>query len=365
MAEKQIVVLAGDGIGPEVTLWAQKALEKIGERFGHKFEFIPKLIGHAAIEKTGEPLPDDTLAACKKADAILLGAVGHPMYDNDPSKKVRPEQGLLKIRKSLGLYTNIRPIKIFEELAHASSLKPEILKGADILFFRELTGGIYFGEPRERRENGEVAIDTMVYSKMEVRRIAEKAFEAALTRKKRIHSVDKANVLESSRLWRETVNEVAKNYPEVELIHMFIDNAAMQLIKDPKQFDVVLTGNMFGDILTDEASQIAGSLGMLASASIGDSVGIYEPIHGSAPDIAGQGKANPLATIRSTALLLDISFGMQGESKAIIDAVDAVLKAGYRTGDISDGSTPKDKILSTSEMGEQVLTHLSAVVPTT
>jgi len=365
MAEKQIVVLAGDGIGPEVTFWAQKALEKIGEQFGHQFEFVSKLIGHVAIEATGEPLPEDTLEACKKADAILLGAVGHPMYDNDPSKKVRPEQGLLKIRKSLGLYTNIRPIKIFEELAHASSLKPEILNGADILFFRELTGGIYFGEPRERRDNGETALDTMIYSKMEVRRIAEKAFEAAMTRKKKVHSVDKANVLESSRLWRETVNEVAKNYPEVQLIHMFIDNAAMQLIKDPKQFDVVLTGNMFGDILTDEASQIAGSLGMLASASIGDSVGIYEPIHGSAPDIAGQGKANPLATILSTALLLDISFGMKAESKAIIDAVDAVLKAGFRTGDIADENTPKDKILSTSGIGEQVLAHLNAGVPTT
>ncbi len=362
MANKNIVILGGDGIGPEVTAWANKVLTNIADAFGHTFSFQSQLIGHAAIEATGNPLPDETLDACKEADAILLGAVGHPMYDNDPSRKVRPEQGLLKIRKSLGLYTNIRPIQIFDELAHASSIKPEILMGADILFFRELTGGIYFGEPRERQENGEVAIDTMRYSKMEVRRIAEKAFEAAMTRRKVVHSVDKANVLESSRLWRETVNEVSKDYPEVTLVHMFIDNAAMQLIKDPKQFDVVLTGNMFGDILTDEASQIAGSLGMLASASVGDSVGIYEPIHGSAPDIAGQNKANPLATILSTALLLDISFGMKEESQAVIDAVDSVLKDGYRTADIADNTTPKDKILGTDAIGQQVVDRIQATV---
>ena len=286
------------------------------------------------------------------------------MYDNDPSRKVRPEQGLLKIRKSLGLYTNIRPIRIFDELAHASSIKADILKGADILFFRELTGGIYFGEPRFRTEDGEEAVDTMRYSRMEVRRIAEKAFEAAMTRRKIVHSVDKANVLETSRLWRETVNEVAQKYPEVKLIHMFIDNAAMQLIRDPKQFDVVLTENMFGDILTDEASQIAGSLGMLASASVGDSVGIYEPIHGSAPDIAGQNKANPLATILSTALLLDISFGMKEEGQAVIDAVDGVLKDGFRTADIADANTPKEKILNTVEMGRQIIARINAAVTT-
>lgn len=365
MANKNIVVLGGDGIGPEVTAWGNDVLKKIAEVFGHTFSFQNHLIGHAAIEATGEPLPDVTLDACKAADAILLGAVGHPMYDNDPSKKVRPEQGLLKIRKSLGLYTNIRPIKIFDELAHASSIKADILKGADILFFRELTGGIYFGEPRFRSEDGEEAVDTMRYTKTEVRRIAEKAFDAAMTRRKIVHSVDKANVLESSRLWRETVNEVAKGYPQVQLVHMFIDNAAMQLIKNPKQFDVVLTGNMFGDILTDEASQIAGSLGMLASASVGDSVGIYEPIHGSAPDIAGQNKANPLATILSTALLLDISFGMKVESQAVIDAVDKVLKAGYRTADIADPSTPTEKILNTEEIGRQVIASIDASVATT
>lgn len=364
MATKNIVILGGDGIGPEVTAWGNEVLKNIADVFGHTFSFQNELIGHAAIEATGNPLPDATLEACKNADAILLGAVGHPMYDNDPSRKVRPEQGLLKIRKSLGLYTNIRPIQIFDELAHASSIKPEILKGADILFFRELTGGIYFGEPRFRSEDGQEAVDTMKYSKMEVRRIAEKAFDAAMTRRKTVHSIDKANVLETSRLWRETVNEVAKDYPEVKLIHMFIDNAAMQLIKDPKQFDVVLTGNMFGDILTDEASQIAGSLGMLASASVGDSVGIYEPIHGSAPDIAGQNKANPLATILSTALLLDISFGMKEESQAVIDAVDAVLKDGYRTADIADPTTPKEKILNTVEIGQQVVARVRAAVTT-
>lgn len=357
MASKKIVVLAGDGIGPEVTLWARRTLENIGEQYGHTFTFDERLIGHHAIEETGNPLPDDTLAACKEADAILLGAVGHPKYDNDPGAKVRPEQGLLKIRKELGLYTNIRPIQIFDELAHASSLKAELIEGVDILFFRELTGGIYFGQPRER--NGDEAIDTMRYSKSEVRRIAVKAFDAAMTRNKKVHSVDKANVLETSRLWRETVNEVAADYPEVTLEHMFIDNAAMQLIRYPKQFDVVLTGNMFGDILTDEASQITGSLGMLPSASIGDSVGIYEPIHGSAPDIAGQKKANPLATILSAALMLDISLDMKEESLTIIKAVDQVLKNGFRTVDIKDENTKPENILNTDEMGEKVISFLS------
>ncbi|MEK7255280.1 MAG: 3-isopropylmalate dehydrogenase, partial [Bacteroidota bacterium] len=336
---KKIAVLPGDGIGPEVTRWAVRTLQTIGECYGHVFQFEEALIGHAAIQATGSPLPDETLALCRASDAVLLGAVGHPMYDNDPTLKVRPEQGLLKIRKELGLYANIRPIKIFSELAHASSLKPEVLEGADILFFRELTGGIYFG-PQERREGGNVAVSTMIYSKDEVRRIAVKAFEAARRRRGILHSVDKANVLEASRLWREVVQEMAKDYPDVQVHHMFVDNAAMQLIKNPRQFDVVVTENMFGDILTDEASQIAGSLGMLASASVGDSVGLYEPVHGSAPDIAGKGIANPLAAILSAALLLESSFGCKNESDAIIEAIDSALKLGYRTGDIADPATP-------------------------
>lgn len=355
---KKITVLAGDGIGHEVTQWGVKVLQAIANKFGHDFQFDDALIGHSAIEATGNPLPDETLEKCKNADAILLGAVGHPMYDNNPNAKVRPEQGLLKIRKELGLYTNIRPIKLFDELLSASSIKEEILRGADILFFRELTGGIYFGEPRERTNDGKTGIDTMIYHQYEVQRIARKAFESAMTRKKILHSVDKANVLESSRLWRETVQAMSKEFPEVKVIHLFIDNAAMQLIKDPCQFDVVVTGNMFGDILTDEASQIAGSLGMLASASVGDKVGIYEPIHGSAPDIAGKGIANPLATILSTALMLDIAFGMQNEANAVIAAVDKVLKAGYRTGDIAESSTPKEMILGTDAIGEKVIDYL-------
>lgn len=355
---KKITVLAGDGIGHEVTQWGVKVLQTIANKFGHDFQFDNALIGHSAIEATGEPLPDESLEKCKNADAILLGAVGHPMYDNNPNAKVRPEQGLLKIRKSLGLYTNIRPIKLFDELLSASSIKEEILRGADILFFRELTGGIYFGEPRQRLNDGKTGLDTMIYHQYEVERIARKAFESAMTRKKVLHSVDKANVLESSRLWRETVQAMSKEYPEVTVHHLFIDNAAMQLIKDPCQFDVVVTGNMFGDILTDEASQIAGSLGMLASASIGDKVGIYEPIHGSAPDIAGKGIANPLATILSTALMLDIAFGMKTEAEAVINAVDKVLKAGYRTGDIAESSTPKEMILGTDAIGEKVIEFL-------
>ncbi|MFT6149129.1 MAG: 3-isopropylmalate dehydrogenase [Saprospiraceae bacterium] len=355
---KKITVLAGDGIGHEVTQWGVKVLKAIANKFGHDFQFENALIGHSAIEATGDPLPKESLEKCRAADAILLGAVGHPMYDNNPNAKVRPEQGLLRIRKELGLYTNIRPIKLFDELLSASSIKEEILRGADILFFRELTGGIYFGEPRARINEGKTGIDTMIYHQYEVERIARKAFESAMTRKKVLHSVDKANVLESSRLWRETVQALSKEYPEVKVIHLFIDNAAMQLIKDPCQFDVVVTGNMFGDILTDEASQIAGSLGMLASASIGDKVGIYEPIHGSAPDIAGKGIANPLATILSTALMLDIAFGMQDEANAVISAVDKVLKAGYRTGDIAEDSTPKEMVLGTDAIGGKVIEFL-------
>jgi 3-isopropylmalate dehydrogenase len=353
--EKKIVVLPGDGIGTEVTTWGKKVLETFSRNNGVSFFFDEALIGHTAIEATGNPLPEETLTKLKNSDAVLFGAVGHPKYDNDPSLKVRPEQGLLKMRKELGLYANLRPIRLFDELIHASSIKPEILKGADILFFRELTGDVYFGEPRERRDNGNVAVDTMIYSKMEVRRIAKRAFEAARTRKKKLTSVDKANVLESSRLWREVVQEMAKSYPDVEVEHMFIDTAAMKLIKDPRSFDVVLTGNLFGDILTDEASQIAGSMGMLASASLGDQTGLYEPIHGSAYDIAGKGIANPLASILSVALMLDISFGLKAESEKVIQAVEQTLKEGYRTRDIADASTAKDKIVGTDAMGEKII----------
>jgi 3-isopropylmalate dehydrogenase len=357
MSKKHILVVPGDGIGQEVTAVGKKVLEKIAEKFGHEFTYDEALIGHVAIEATGDPLPEETLVKMRASDAILFGAVGHIKYDNDPHAKVRPEQGLLKMRKELGLYANLRPIKLFDELLEASSIKPEILKGADILFFRELTGDVYFGK-RERIEDGNTAYDTMIYSKYEVERIARKAFDAAMTRGKKLMSVDKANVLESSRLWRETVLEVAKDYPEVQVTHQFVDSCAMMLIKDPKQFDVVVTGNLFGDILTDEASQIAGSMGMLASASIGDGTGVYEPIHGSGHDIAGKGIANPMASVLSAALLLDISFGMKEESNAVIAAIDSVLKAGFRTGDIATKDTPKDMILGTDAIGEEILKRL-------
>lgn len=358
MATKHILVVPGDGIGQEVTAVGKKVLEKIAAKFGHTFTYDEALIGHVAIEATGNPLPDETLEKMRKSDAVLFGAVGHPKYDNDPTAKVRPEQGLLKMRKELGLYANLRPIKLFDELLGASSIKPEILKGADILFFRELTGDIYFGE-KGRKNDGDTAYDIAEYSRYEVERIARKAFEAARTRRKKLCSVDKANVLEASRLWREVVQEIAKEYPDVETEHMFIDNAAMQLIKDPKRFDVVVTGNLFGDILTDEASQIAGSMGMLASASVGDSVGFYEPIHGSAHDITGKGIANPLASILSAALLLDISFGLKEESQRVIRAVDATLRQGFRTMDIANKHTPNDFVLGTDAMGTQVLKNLN------
>jgi 3-isopropylmalate dehydrogenase len=356
--KKHILIVPGDGIGQEVTAVGKQVLEKVATLFGHDFTYDEALIGHEAIEATGDPLPDETLTKMRAADAVLFGAVGHPKYDNDPSAKVRPEQGLLKMRKELGLYANLRPIKLFDELLSASSIKPEILKGADILFFRELTGDIYFGE-KGRKDNGDTAYDMAQYSRYEVERIARKAFEAAMTRGKKLMSVDKANVLETSRLWRETVLQVAKDYPEVQLEHQFVDAAAMLLIKDPCRFDVVVTANLFGDILTDEASQIAGSMGMLASASIGDSTGVYEPIHGSAHDITGKGVANPMASVLSAALLLDISFGMKAEAEAVIRAVDLVLKAGYRTGDIADSATPADKILGTEAIGNEILKRLT------
>jgi 3-isopropylmalate dehydrogenase len=358
--KKKITILPGDGIGKEVTAEGKKVLDCIAGQFGHTFTYTEAIIGHDAIEQTGTALPDETLAILKNSDAILFGAVGHPKYDNDPTLKVRPEQGLLKMRKELGLYANLRPIKLFDELLHASSIKPEILKGSDILFFRELTGDVYFGE-KGRKDEGNTAYDLMIYQRFEIERIAHKAFQAARSRKKKVTSVDKANVLESSRLWREVVQQVVQHYPDVTLEHQFVDAAAMKLIQSPRSFDVVLTGNLFGDILTDEASQIAGSMGMLASASVGDSVGLYEPIHGSAHDITGKGIANPLASILSAALLLDISFGLKEESDAVIQAVEQTLKAGYRTVDIADATTASDKILNTSAMGQQVIGQLSTI----
>jgi 3-isopropylmalate dehydrogenase len=358
--KKRIVILPGDGIGKEVTTEGKKVLDKIAEIFGHEFEYDNATIGHDAIEATGNPLPDESLNKMKKADAVLFGAVGHPKYDNDPSSKVRPEQGLLKMRKELGLYANLRPIKLFDELLEASSIKSEILRGSDILFFRELTGDVYFGE-KGRKDDGNTAYDLMIYQKYEIERIAHKAFQAARTRRKKVTSVDKANVLESSRLWRATVQEIGKQYPDVTLEHMFIDTAAMKLIQSPTSFDVVLTGNLFGDILTDEASQIAGSMGMLASASVGDTIGLYEPIHGSAHDITGKGIANPLASILSVALMLDISFGLKKESETVIKAVEQSLKQGWRTADIADSRTPKDKILNTSAMGSLIVKQLSQI----
>ncbi|QRR02945.1 3-isopropylmalate dehydrogenase [Dyadobacter sandarakinus] len=355
--KKNILIVPGDGIGQEVTAVGKAVLEKIAAKFGHDFTYDEALMGHVAIEATGNPLPNETLAKMRASDAILFGAVGHPKYDNDPTAKVRPEQGLLKMRKELGLYANLRPIKLFDELLGASSIRPEILKGSDILFFRELTGDIYFGEKGRKNDNN-TAYDIAEYSRYEVERIGRKAFEAARTRGKKLCSVDKANVLETSRLWREVIQALAPEYPDVTVEHQFVDSAAMMLIKDPRRFDVVVTANLFGDILTDEASQIAGSMGMLASASVGDSTGVYEPIHGSAHDITGKGIANPLASVLSAALLLDISFGLKEEADTVIAAVEKLLKDGFRTRDIADANTPADKILNTSAAGEALLSRI-------
>jgi 3-isopropylmalate dehydrogenase len=355
-----IVLLPGDGIGPEVVREGRAVLELIAARYGHSFEFAEHLIGGAAIDATGEPLPAVTLAACKHADAVLLGAVGGPKWD-DPKATVRPEQGLLGIRKALGLYANLRPVRVHPSLAGVSPLKAERIEGVDVLFVRELTGGLYFGWPRFREHSGDRrrAVDTLEYNEDEIRRVVRLAFRLARTRKKRVTSVDKANVLESSRLWREVAIEVAAQFPDVALEHQLVDSCAMRLITAARTFDVVVTENMFGDILTDEAAVLAGSLGLLPSASIGEgSCGLYEPIHGSAPDIAGKGIANPIGTILSAAMLLRHSLGLLEEADAIERAVTEVIAAGARTADML--ATRGPSTVSTSELGDLIRTALGA-----
>lgn len=352
-----IALLKGDGIGPEIVGSAVRVLERVGAKFGHTFHFSSYLIGGAAIDQTGAPLPDETVDGCLKSDSVLLGAVGGPKWDTLPGH-LRPEKALLGIRKAMGVYTNLRPAKLYRALSGACPLREEVsAAGFDIMIVRELTGGIYFGE-RGRRNGayGEEAFDTECYSRFEIERIARAAFAVARKRRGHVTSIDKANVLETSRLWRETVHAVAQDYPDVTLSDMLVDNAAMQLVRAPQQFDVIVTSNMFGDILSDEASQITGSIGMLPSASLGDGTrGLYEPIHGSAPDIAGTGKANPIATILSAAMLLRYSLDLASEADAIERAVAAVLDAGLRTADIAGpGIAP----LTTAAMTDAILEQL-------
>lgn len=355
--KKNIAVVRGDGIGTEIVEEALKILKALAKLYKHDFSFSEVLAGGCAIDKTGLCLPDESLKACKDSDAVLLGAVGGPKWDKEKSTN-RPEQAILKLRKELNLFANIRPAFLFDILKEASPLKPEILeRGIDLLILRELTGGVYFGEHKTQSIDNElVASDDMSYKQSEIERIAKLGFEIARTRKKRLCSVDKANVLDTSRLWRKVLDEMAKKYPDVELEHMYVDNAAMQLCARPSHFDVLLTENMFGDILSDEASVITGSIGLIPSASINESSkGLYEPIHGSAPDIAGQNKANPIATILSVAMMLKLSFKLEKEAKAIEDAVQETLKQGFRTADIMS----KDCTLITcSQMGDEILKNL-------
>jgi len=353
----KIAMLPGDGIGTEIVAEAAKVLERL-RRDGLPIETETAPIGGAGYDAAGQPLPESTLVIAQRADAVVLGAVGGPKYESLP-RHLRPEQGLLSIRKALGLFANLRPALLYPELAASSSLKPEVVSGLDILIVRELTGDIYFGTPRGRRVNAAGAaegFDTMLYSEPEIRRIARFGFEVARKRRRRLCSVDKANVLDTSILWREVVSSVAKDYADVELSHMYVDNAAMQLVRNPKQFDVIVTGNMFGDILSDEASMLAGSIGMLPSASLdANNKGLYEPIHGSAPDIAGQDKANPLATILSLAMMFRYTFGRADVSDRIETAVRKVLAQGKRTGDIA---LPGEQVTGTREMGSAVVAAL-------
>ena len=353
----KIVLLPGDGIGPEVVYSAKGVLDTIAAQYGHHFSYREHLIGGCSIDAYGTALTEETLATCQGADAILLGAVGGPKWD-DPNAKVRPEQGLLGLRKGLQAFANLRPVKPHPDLVDASPLRPERLEGVDLVVVRELTGGIYFGEPRTRRpvEGGVQAIDTMAYTDIEIRRVAHLAFKLARGRRGKLTSVDKANVIETSRLWRQTVNEVAPQYPQVTLEHILVDAAAMYLLQRPASFDVILTGNMFGDILTDEASVLTGSMGNLPSASLGEGgPGLYEPIHGSAPDIAGKGIANPIGTILSTAMMLRYSLKLEAEAQMVEKAVDAVLSAGHRTRDLA---RPGETALTTKEITALIVAQI-------
>ena len=361
--EYKIALIPGDGIGPEIVAEAKKVLDRVCEKYSHKFSYTEVLLGGASIDAHGVPLTEEAIAQAKASDAVLMGSIGgdaktSPWYKLEPSK--RPEAGLLAIRKALNLFANLRPAYLYNELRDACPLRDEIIgDGFDMIIVRELTGGLYFGARKTTEENGvRTAVDTLSYNENEIRRIAIKAFEIARKRRNKVTSVDKANVLDSSRLWRSVVEDVAKDYPDVTLEHMLVDNCAMQLVRDPKQFDVILTENMFGDILSDEASMVTGSIGMLSSASLNETkLGLYEPSHGSAPDIAGQNKANPIATILSAAMLLKFSFGLVAESQAIEDAVTKVLDAGYRTPDIYSEGTKK---IGTKEMGKRICDAINA-----
>ncbi len=348
----KITVLPGDGIGPEVTSEAVRVLEAVAQKFDHQFVYTSEKIGGVAINEFNDPLPAATLAACLQSQAVLLGAVGHPDFDNHPPH-LRPEAGLLKIRNALGAYANLRPARLFAALADASPLKAGVIEGTDMLIVRELLGGLYFGQPRG--DDGDSVINTMRYSATEVERISRVAFDLARKRRRKVTSVDKSNVLEVSRLWRQTVIRVAQDYPDVTLEHQLVDSCAMALVSRPASFDVILTENMFGDILSDEAGAVVGSLGLLASASTGGPVGLYEPVHGSAPDIAGQGIANPLGAILSAAMMLRFSFDLDAEAAAIEAAVERTLAAGHRTRDLANAS---EAAISTTDMGRQIIEQL-------
>jgi 3-isopropylmalate dehydrogenase len=361
--EYRIAVLPGDGVGPEVVAEGVKVLHQVATQYDMRLTLHEGLVGGAAIDATGEPLPQATLQLCQGSDAILFGSVGGPRWDNLPPDK-RPERGLLRLRQALDLFANLRPAKLYSALLEASTLRPEVVQGIDILVVRELVGGIYFGEPRgiSRLDEGERAFNTMVYTTAEIRRVARLAFELARKRQRKVTSVDKANVLEVSTLWRREVTEVAGEFGDVALDHMFVDNCAMQLIRAPKQFDVIVTGNLFGDILSDEAAMLTGSIGMLPSASLGGKVGLFEPVHGSAPDIAGQGIANPIATINSVAMMLQYALDQPAAATAIDVAVEAVLQQGYRTADIMRQGCSR---VGTAQMGDLICTALQHRAPTT
>ena len=351
----KIALLAGDGIGPEVIDQAVKVCDAIAQKFNHDIQWMPALTGAVAIDAVGEPYPDETHEICVSSNAVLFGAIGHPRFDNDPSAKVRPEQGLLKMRKKLGLFANVRPTFTFPSLIDKSPLKQERIEGTDLVFLRELTGGIYFGD-RGRKDNGDSAFDTCTYTRKEIQRLAKKGFEMAMTRSKRMCCVDKANVLESSRLWRETVQAMEKDYPEVQVAYEFVDAVAMRLVQWPNSYDVLITENLFGDILTDEASVISGSMGLMPSASVGTDIALYEPIHGSFPQAAGKDVANPLATVLSAAMMFEMSFGLQEEGALIRKVVDQSLAEGIVTEDLVEGET---RAYKTSEVGDYLAAKIN------